>query len=294
MKKKAKSKTNRKFHIGKNFLPGVAMIGPTGFWMLAFVLFPLIYVIVISFMTKGQYGGVIWKFTLKNYQDIINPVYLKVCLKSLEIAVLTTVFSLLISYPFAYVLSKIKSRWKSICMLLIMVPFWINGLLRLNGWVTIFRETGPVNQLLSALHLPAFNFMYTDGAIIFGMVYTFMPFMVLPIHTSLCKLDRNLLEASSDLGATKVHTFSRIVLPLTFPGIFAGSIQVFIPSLGAFFISDIMGGGNTMLLGNLIKNQYLNARNWPSGAAFSVLLIVFTLVIMKVYTKMGGKMDEMA
>lgn len=286
-------KQKKKLKLGKNFLPSVTMIGPTAFWMIAFVLFPLIYVIAISFMSKGLFGGVVWKPTLKNYADIINPIYGKVCLKSLKIALLTTIFSLLISYPFAYALSKVKSRWKSICMLLIMVPFWINGLLRLNGWVTIFRETGPLNTLLTNMGLPTINFMYTETAIVFGMVYTFMPFMVLPIHTSISKLDPALLEAAGDLGATKLHTFTRVILPLTFPGIFAGSIQVFIPSLGAFFISDIMGGGNTMLLGNLIKNQYLNARNWPSGAAFSVLLIVFTLVVMKIYTKLGGSMDEM-
>ncbi|HCJ09189.1 MAG: ABC transporter permease [Lachnospiraceae bacterium] len=286
-------KKKKKWRLNKNFLPGLAMVGPTGLWMIAFMLLPLIYVIAISFMTKGLFGGVVWTPTLKNYQDIINPVYGKVCLKSLKIALLTTLFSLLVSYPFAYALSKVKKRWKSICMLLIMVPFWINGLLRLNGWVTIFRETGPLNTLLTKLGLPALNFMYTETAIVFGMVYTFMPFMVLPIHTSISKLDSTLLEAASDLGATKLHTFLRVILPLTFPGIFAGSIQVFIPSLGAFFISDIMGGGNTMLLGNLIKNQYLNARNWPSGAAFSVLLIVFTLVVMQIYTRLGGDMDEM-
>ena len=286
-------KKKKKWRLNKNFLPGLAMVGPTGLWMIAFMLLPLIYVIAISFMTKGLFGGVVWTPTLKNYQDIINPVYGKVCLKSLKIALLTTLFSLLVSYPFAYALSKVKKRWKSICMLLIMVPFWINGLLRLNGWVTIFRETGPLNTLLTKLGLPALNFMYTETAIVFGMVYTFMPFMVLPIHTSISKLDSTLLEAASDLGATKLHKFLRVILPLTFPGIFAGSIQVFIPSLGAFFISDIMGGGNTMLLGNLIKNQYLNARNWPSGAAFSVLLIVFTLVVMQIYTRLGGDMDEM-
>jgi len=175
------------------------------------------------------------------------------------------------------------------------LPFWINGLIRLNGWANILRDTGIINHVLEYLGIiqKPLEMLYTEGAVLFGMVYAFFPFMVLPIHTSISKIDQNLLEAAQDLGANRVRTFLRVVLPLTVPGIFAGVIQVFIPSLGAFYISDIMGGGNSTYLGNLIKNQFLSARNWPLGAAFSVVLIIFTLIVMKLYTKVGS-MEDMA
>jgi spermidine/putrescine transport system permease protein len=180
-------------------------------------------------------------------------------------------------------------------MLLIMLPFWINGLIRLNGWANVLRDTGLVNTVLMHIGIiqKPIEMMFTDGSILFGMVYTFFPFMVLPIHTSISKIDKSLIEAAQDLGATRVKTFIRVIFPLTVPGVFAGVIQVFIPSLGAFYVADIMGGGNTTLLGNLIKNQFLSARNWPLGAALSVALILFTLMVMRLYSRVGN-IEDMA
>lgn len=278
----------------KNLIPITFMVGPTAVWLFAFLLLPLIYAVAMSFATKGIYGGIEWKFTVFNYRDMGKSIYFRVAIKSLFIAFQTSVWCLMISYPFAYILSKVSTKWKGFCMLLIMLPFWINGLIRLNGWTNVLRDSGLINTLLMKLgiiHKPI-EMMFTDGAILFGMVYAFFPFMVLPILTSICKIDNNLIEAAQDLGATKVKTFLRVIFPLTIPGVFAGVIQVFIPSLGAFYISDIMGGGNTTLLGNLIKNQFLSARNWPLGAAFSVAMILFTLFVMKLYTKVG-KIEDM-
>lgn len=288
-------KKNGKRKLYHKLLPITFMVGPTAVWLFLFLLLPLIYAVAMSFATKGIYGGIEWVFSAGNYSDMCNLVYLKVAVKSLVLAFETSLWCLIISYPFAYILSKIKSSWKGFCMLLIMLPFWINGLIRLNGWSNVLRDTGLINTILMNLgiiHKPI-EMMFTSGAILFGMVYTFFPFMVLPIHTSISKIDKNLIEAAQDLGATRVKTFIRVIFPLTVPGVFAGVIQVFIPSMGAFYVADIMGGGNTTLLGNLIKNQFLSARNWPLGAAFSVALIVFTLIVMKLYTRIGS-IEDMA
>jgi spermidine/putrescine transport system permease protein len=279
----------------KKYFPILFMVGPTAIWLFAFLLMPLLYSVAMSFATKGLYGGIEWIFDPYNYADMLKLTYLSVALRSLKLAWNTSLVCLLISFPFAYILTKISKQWKGFCMLLIMLPFWINGLIRLNGWANILRDTGFINRILLSIGIiqKPLEMLYTEGSVLFGMVYAFFPFMVLPIHTSLSKIDKNLLEAAQDLGATRVRTFVRVILPLTVPGIFAGVIQVFIPSLGAFYISDIMGGGNSTYLGNLIKNQFLSARNWPLGAAFSVILIVFTLIVMKLYTKVGS-MEDMA
>lgn len=270
-----------------------AFVGPLAIWMLLFLALPLCYVVLISFMQKGTYGGVKWVFSLQSYHDLLDPSYGKVIWKSILLAVETSVICLLIAYPFSFIISKFHARYRGICVLLVMLPFWVNELIRLNGWSNILRDSGIVNTLLlklGVIHAPI-TMMYTDGATLFGMVYAFFPFMVLPLNNSISKMDQTLIEAAYDLGASKVRTFFRVMLPLTLPGIFAGTIQVFIPSLGAFYIADVMGGGNSTLLGNLIKDQFLTARNWPSGAAFSVILIVFTLLVLKLYTKIGNLDD---
>ena len=262
---------------------------------LFFLLIPLIYVVVISFMTKGAYGGVVGKFSIDSYKKIFDPLYLTVMWKSVVMAFETSVICLIISYPFAYMLCKVPDKIRGMLTLLIMLPFWVNGLIRLNGWSNILRDSGFVNTLLMKIGIidQPIQMMYSEGAVLFGMVYTFFPFMVLPLTSSISKLDHSLVEASYDLGARKIKTFIRVILPMTLPGIFAGTIQVFIPSLGAFFISDVMGGGSAAYLGNLIQNQFLVARNWPLGAAFSVLLIIFTLVVLKAYSKVGD-LDDLA
>lgn len=272
-----------------------ALVGPLALWLLFFLALPLLYVILISFLEKGTYGGVRMVLTLKNYIDLWNPSYGKVIWKSIVLAFYTSVICLLICYPFSFILSRIKEKYRGICVLLIMLPFWINQLIRLNGWSNILRDSGVINTLLSKLGIISqpITMMYTDGATLFGMVYALFPFMVLPLNNSISKLDPSLIEASQDLGASRAHTFFRVILPLTLPGIFAGTIQVFIPSLGAFYIADVMGGGNSTLLGNLIKDQFMTARNWPAGAAFSVILILFTLIILKLYTRVGN-LDDLA
>ena len=174
-----------------------------------------------------------------------------------------------------------------------MLPFWINSLIRTYGWNSILREQGILNTLLMQLGIikQPLQMLYTDGAALLGMVYALIPFTVLPLYSSIEKLDHSLLEAASDLGASKVHVFRKVILPLTMPGIFAASVQTFIPSLGYFFITDMMGGATTMNIGNVIKNQFLTARNWPLGAALAIALIAVTIVIMRLYTRVGSIED---
>lgn len=279
----------------KNYWQIIAMVSPTAIWLLLFVFVPMIYVIYISFCTKGLYGGVTGKLTLNNYKSIFSSLYMGVIWKSIVMAFQTSVICLVIAYPFAYALSKINRNIRGMLMLLLILPFWINGLIRLNGWSNILRDSGLVNTVLMEFGWISkpIEMMYTDGAVLFGMVYCFFPFMVLPLHTNISKLNPQIVEASYDLGVGKVKTFFRVIIPQTLPGIFAGTIQVFIPSLGAFFVADVMGGGSSVYLGNLIQNQFLVARNWPLGAVFSVLLIVFTLIVLKAYSKVGS-LDDLA
>lgn len=270
-------------------------VGPTVLWLAAFLLIPLIYVIGISFLTKNAYGGVDFTVTLSNYASLFQSEYGKVFADSLWLSLETTVICLLIGYPFAYIIANAPKKWKPFLVLLLMLPFWTNSLIRTYGWNTLLRTEGIINHFLQWIGVAdhPLEMLYTDGAVLLGMVYALLPFTVLPLHTSIEKLDPSLLEAAGDLGAGRVHVFTRVILPLTMPGIFAGSIQTFIPSLGFFFISEMMGGAKTMYIGNLIKNQFLSARNWPLGAVLSIVLIVITLILMRLYTKVGS-LEDMA
>ncbi|MBA5850314.1 ABC transporter permease [Clostridium sp. cel8] len=277
-----------------NILPTTITVGPTILWISLFIFIPMAYVFIMSFMEKGIYGGIVAKFTLKNYSDLLNPLYVNIYGRSIYIAFITTIICLIFGYPFAYIICNSSKAMKAILVTLIMLPFWINSLIRTYGWNALLRTEGIINTILLKVGIidHPLTMLYTSGAVLLGMVYTLFPFMVLPLYASIEKLDKSLIEASSDLGASPIRIFFRVILPLTMPGIFAGSIQVFIPTLGYFFISDMMGGGKDILIGNLIKNQFLSARNWPLGAALSVLLIVLTIVLIKLYSKIG-KVEDM-
>lgn len=278
----------------KDRLAPLAMIGPTTFWLMLFLVIPLALVVGISFLTRSGYGGVEMAFSLEAYKQLFSSEYARIFGVSFRLSLETTVICLLIGYPFAYVIANSPKKVKPFLVLLLMLPFWINSMIRIYGWNTLLRSSGIINQVLlnlGIIKIPL-EMLYTDGAVLLGMVYDLLPFTVLPIYTSIEKLDPSLLEAASDLGAGRAHRFVRVILPLTMPGIFAGSIQTFIPSLGLFYISDMMGGAKTMYIGNLIKNQFMSARNWPMGAALAIVLILVTLVIMKLYTRVGS-LDDM-
>ena len=234
-------------------------------------------------------------FTIQNYIDVFDQVYISVFFKSFLIAFITTAFCILISYPFVLAISHKKPRTQKILMTLVMIPFLTNSLIRMYGWLVLLRKSGVINQVLlgvGVIHEPL-SLMYNMFGILIGMVYTLLPFMILPLYSSVSTIDPSLLEAASDLGASKIKTFFKIILPQTLPGLFNGSLMVFTPALGYFFIVDILGGGKIMILGNLIKNQFLTARNWPFGAAISIVLVLITSLLILAYRKLGGKMDDL-
>ena len=259
------------------------------------IALPLLYILLISFFKSDSYGGMITTFTIQNYIEVFDQVYINVFLKSILIAGLTTFICILISYPFVLAVSHKKPRTQKILMTLVMVPFLTNSLIRMYGWLVLLRKSGVINQVLlgtGVIHEPL-SLMYNMSGILIGMTYTLLPFMILPLYSSVSTIDPSLLEAASDLGASKIKTFFKIILPQTLPGLFNGSLMVFTPALGYFFIVDILGGGKIMILGNLIKNQFLTARNWPFGAAISIVLVLITSLLILVYRKLGGKMDDL-
>ncbi len=259
------------------------------------IALPLLYILLISFFKSDSYGGMITTFTIQNYIEVFDQVYINVFLKSILIAGLTTFICILISYPFVLAVSHKKPRTQKILMTLVMVPFLTNSLIRMYGWLVLLRKSGVINQVLlgtGVIH-ESLSLMYNMSGILIGMTYTLLPFMILPLYSSVSTIDPSLLEAASDLGASKIKTFFKIIVPQTLPGLFNGSLMVFTPALGYFFIVDILGGGKIMILGNLIKNQFLTARNWPFGAAISIVLVLITSLLILAYRKLGGKMDDL-
>ena len=277
----------------KRAAPAVSMLAPVSLWLVLFIAVPMCFILGISMMTKDPLGGYIESISFSGYSKIASAGNLRVFGVSAWVAFLTTVICVFLGYPFAYIISRASKRMKGTLIMLIMLPFWTNSLIRTYGIMTIIRDNGILNNLLRALGVieQPLQLLYTDGAVLLGMVYTLFPFMVLPLYSSLEKLDGSLLEAASDLGAPPVRAFFRVTLPLTVPGIFAGSIQVFIPTLGYFFISDMLGGGKTIYIGNLIKNQFYTARDWPFACALSMALIALTIILLKLYTKIGSMED---
>lgn len=288
-------KKKTKHDLKSNTIPALITVGPVAVLLLLLVVAPLIFVSVMSFCKTDEFYNVTYRFTIANYGKLLSPEYLKIYGQSLLIALITTVLCVLIGYPFAYVIARTVSRKKKLLYMLVIIPFWTNSLIRIYGWRTFLGSSGWLNSALVFLHLTdgPVDFLYKTGTTILGMVYCFIPFMVLPLYTSIEKLDTSLLEASGDLGAKPLRTLFEIIIPLTSGGIFSGCIMVFIPCLGYFFVSNILGGGNTDMIGNLIERQFKSANNWPLGAALSIILILVTLILVKIYQKIGGDMDSL-
>ena len=258
---------------------------PATIWLLIFFIIPLIIVLVYSFLERGTYGGVTWEFTLKNYQRLANDLYLNIFWRSLGLASLTTLISLIIGYPLAFFIATSSTRWRNLLLFLVIIPFWTNFLVRTYAWMIILRSEGMINTILQSLNLiqEPLNLLFTPFAVIVGLIYGYLPFMILPLYATIERLNFSLVEAAQDLGANQIRTFFRIILPLTLPGIIAGSILVFIPALGAFITPDILGGAKTVMVGNLIQNQFLQARDWPFGSALSMGLMVLVLIPVMIY-----------
>lgn len=274
----------------KNLLGITWTISPITFWLVLFFVFPLLYILLVSFANRGIYGGIEYAFTLDNYVKFIDPLYINVLWQSILLAGLTTIICIIFGYPFAYIIARSPRKYRNLLLMLVIVPFWTNSLVRTYAWIVLLRTEGVINVFLMKLGIISapIEMMYNSGAVLIGLTYTLFPFMVLPLYASIEQLDRSLLEAASDLGAKPWQAFLRVTVPLTFPGIVAGSLLTFIPSLGLFFIPDLMGGSKTLLIGNLIRNQFLTARDWPFGSAVSIILMILTLLFILIYLRSGG------
>jgi len=252
-------------------------------WLVGFFLLPLAYLLAVSFAHRSLYGTIDWTLGLGNYARAFQPLYLEVYWRSLWMALLTTTCCALLGYPAAYTLAlKVSNRWKSALLLLVVIPFWTSFLIRTYAWMVILRSEGVLNNCLLGLHLihQPLRMLYTPLAVIIGLVYGELPFMILPLYAVLQKFDPRLLEAAQDLGASRWSTFLRVTLPLSSPGLVAGSVLVFIASVGAFVTPDLLGGARTMMVGNLIQNQFAVARDHPFGSAVAFLLTFLVLVIV--------------
>lgn len=262
------------------------LLAPAALFLAVFFIAPLFIVVIYGFLQRGTYGGVVWEFTPETFLRVFDPLYFNTFLRSVYIAVLTTLVCLLMGYPLAYFLTTRPARQRSLLLLALMIPFWTNFLIRTYAWLTLLRtNTGLINVSLMSLGvigtpLPLFG---NDFAIVLGLVYGWLPVMVLPIFAALDRLDRSLIEAARDLYANNLRVFLRIIWPLSLPGVVAGSMLVFIPSLGAFVTPAILGGGKSLMIGNIISNQFLAAHDWPFGSALSVLMMVVMLLATLIY-----------
>jgi spermidine/putrescine transport system permease protein len=262
------------------------LLAPAALFLFVFFIAPLFIVVLYGFLERGTYGGVVGQFTLENFRRVFDPLYFNTFLRSVYIAVLTTLVSLLMGYPLAYFLTTRPPRQRTWLLLALMIPFWTNFLIRTYAWLALLRtNTGLINVSLLSLGvinepLPLFG---NDFAIVVGLVYGWLPVMVLPIYAALERLDRSLIEAAQDLYANNLRVFLRVIWPLSLPGVVAGSMLVFIPSLGAFVTPAILGGGKSLMIGNIISNQFLSAHDWPFGSALSVLMMVIMLLATLAY-----------
>jgi len=254
-------------------------------WMLLFVLAPNLLVIVTSFLRRDDVHFIRWEATLDNYLRLFAPEYAEVFAHSFYMALVTTVLCLLIGYPFAYLVSRYRAAVKPYLIFLVIVPFWTNSLVRTYAMKLLIATNGLINQALLGLGWidEPLRMLYTEGAVIAGLVYILLPFMILPLYAIFEQLRNDLLEASADLGAGRWQTFYRVVLPLTMPGIIAGSLLVLLPAVGMFYVADVLGGAKNLLIGNIVKNQFLDARDWPFGAAASLLLTLAMGVLLYAY-----------
>jgi spermidine/putrescine transport system permease protein len=274
----------------------VGLLSPVTIWLGLFFLAPLLLILAYSFGKSGYYGGITLGFYPGNYLKVFDPLYLEIIVRTLVIAITNTFLCLLLGYPLAYFVAFKSGRHKHLLILLVMIPFWTSLLLRAYAWVVILGGNGIANRVLQFLHITdhPLTLIFTPQAVTMGMVYSYLPFMILPLYAALEKFDRRLKEAAQDLGASRWHTFWRVTFPLSMPGVIAGSILVFIPSAGEFVIPNLLGGARSMLVWNLIQQQFLEARDWAFGSALAVMLAILLVGAIMFYVRRVGteKLEE--
>lgn len=277
----------------RNLLQNLVISGTVG-WLVLFVFLPNLMIIGTSFLTRDDANLVQMVFTLDNYTRLFDPLYGQVMLHSLNMAAIATLCCLLLGYPFAFILARLPQRVRPLLLFLLIVPFWTNSLIRIYGLKLFLSTRGYLNEFLMWLGIidTPLRIMYTSGAVVLGLVYILLPFMVMPLYSSLEKLDKSCLEAARDLGASKLQTFIRIIIPLTMPGIIAGCLLVLLPAMGLFYVADLMGGAKNLLIGNVIKSQFLNIRDWPFGAATSICLTLVMGLMLWIYYRAAKLLNK--
>lgn len=266
------------------------LLAPIYIFTILFVILPFLYMFLLSFLSRAEVWGVEFDFTLEHYRRILEPLYRNTFLESFRLALISTAAVALIGYPYGYFMARMNAAWKKRMLLLIMIPFWTSALIRLYGWIIVFRSNGVLDKLLMGLHITKepLKLLYTYPAVVVGMIYALLPFMILAVYSSAEKMDWSLVEASRDLGASSFHAFWTVTFKLTLPGLLSGVVLTFIPSMGLFFIADILGGNKIVLVGNVIQEQITKGRNQPFAAAMSVVLMVLTTLMIRLYRKITG------
>jgi spermidine/putrescine transport system permease protein len=258
--------------------------GPGLLFLLGLMAVPVALVLAYTVFQRGRFGGIVWEPTLDNFRRALEPVYVNVLAGSLLIAGITTMLALLLGYPTAYLIAQLPKRWRTIALVAVVLPFWTNFLIRTYAWIVLLNTEGPVNRALLGLGIvdSPLQLLYTKGAVVAGLLYAYLPLMVLPLYASIERLDPQLREAAANLGAGRARTFWDVTLPLTLPGAIIGSVFVFVPSLGNFVVPELLGGGKTVMVGNLIRDQFLKARDWPFGAVLALAVIAFLVGLFMV------------
>ena len=262
---------------------------PYAIWSVLFIVIPLILIVFFSF-TKQVDGR--YMFTLDNFDKFFNVMYFKVVRRSLVLAFISTVLCLIVGYPTAYIISKAKPSRRATLLLLCILPMWMNFLLRTYAWSAILGKNGFINTLLGMVGLGPINILYTDAAVLLGMVYNFLPFMILPIHTILSKMDQDLINAAKDLGANNFQVFTKVIFPLSLPGVISGITMVFMPAVSTFVISKLLGGGQFYLIGNLIEQEFMSVGDWHFGSAISIFMMIIILSSMAIMNKYSSGNDK--
>lgn len=259
---------------------------------MVFILIPLLLVIYFAFTTGNSRDYRTFTFSLENFKRFLDPIYLGVLKRSLSLSVISTLICFILGYPMAYIIAnKKKAKTRNNMILLFVIPMWMNFLLRTYAWLTILGKNGIINTFLNFLGFQSLDLLYNDGAVVLGMVYNFLPFMVLPIYSVLVKMDKKLIEAAEDLGANKPTVFTKVIFPLSIPGVMTGLTMVFTPAVSTFIISNLLGGNKTTLIGNVIEQQFIYTGDWHFGSAMSMVLMVIILVVMAISNKSGGDLE---
>lgn len=266
-------------------------LAPSAAFTVLLFLIPLSIIVGYSFLTRGVYGGVTGPWTFENYQRLFDPLYGVILWRSLVMATASTAVCLLIAFPLALFISRADTKWKSIYLYLVILPFWTSFLVRTYAWMFLLRDSGLINSFLISLGLirEPLALLYNETAVVVGLVYGYLPFAVLPLFSNLDRMDKNLIEAAADLGATPWQTLRRVVLPLCMPGLRAAGVLVFIPCLGAYLTPDLLGGGKSIMIGNLIQNQFTTARDWPFGAAVSLAMMALVMALLTFLLRRDGE-----